>query len=127
MRNELADIGTFSAMIDGVARQTKLLALNAAIEAARAGEHGRGFGVVADEVGRLASETEQQTAQIRETIARDAQRDDRASRRAAETARDRASQSAADSDAGRPRSSGSERSSASSTASAGELAEDCGT
>jgi methyl-accepting chemotaxis protein len=69
-QGELQDIGSFSAVIDRVARQTKLLALNAAIEAARAGEHGRGFAVVADEVGRLASETATQTAQIAETVAR---------------------------------------------------------
>ncbi len=75
VRKELADIGTFSALIDGVARQTKLLALNAAIEAARAGEHGRGFAVVAGEVGRLATETGDQTAQIRETIERTRDRD----------------------------------------------------
>ena len=100
VRRELADIGTFSSVIDGVARQTKLLALNAAIEAARAGAHGRGFAVVAGEVGRLASETAQQTAQIRETIERTrVQMED--IQRAAEAARDRASQSAADTDAGR--------------------------
>ena len=68
--NELARIGEFSAIIDRVADQTRLLALNAAIEAARAGEHGRGFAVVADEVGRLAAQTGEQTAQIRETVQR---------------------------------------------------------
>ena len=122
VRKELADIGTFSSVIDGVARQTKLLALNAAIEAARAGEHGRGFAVVAGEVGRLASETAQQTAQIRDTIGR-TRVEMEAIQRAAEAARDRASQSAADSDEGRGALERIGMLVATSTESAGEIAE----
>jgi methyl-accepting chemotaxis protein len=49
------EVRSFVTLVQKLARQSKLLALNAAMEAARAGDHGHGFGVVAEEVRRLAA------------------------------------------------------------------------
>lgn len=67
------EIRAFVALVQKIARQSKLLALNAAMEAARAGEHGEGFTVVANEVRRLAASTseaaERTDAMMKELIA----------------------------------------------------------
>ncbi|MDY6973620.1 MAG: methyl-accepting chemotaxis protein, partial [Thermodesulfobacteriota bacterium] len=61
-------VGEIIATVDDIADQSNLLAVNASIEAARAGEHGRGFGVVAQEIRKLAEQSKQSTTAVRDIL-----------------------------------------------------------
>ncbi len=60
------DIVAKTSIIGDIAFQVNILALNAAVEAARAGVHGKGFGVVANEVGKLADRSKLAALEIDE-------------------------------------------------------------
>lgn len=64
------EISKITDLISNIAEQTTLLALNAAIEAARAGTAGRGFAIVADEVNKLAIESQTAARTINKILKR---------------------------------------------------------
>lgn len=61
-------IGQVTLLVKDISEQTHILAINSAIEAARAGEYGKGFTVVAQEIQKLAEETNSAMVQISELI-----------------------------------------------------------
>jgi CHASE3 domain sensor protein len=61
-------VGTVLDIVSELAEQTNILAINATIEAAGAGDAGRRFGVVAEEIRKLADRVAASTKEIRSMI-----------------------------------------------------------
>lgn len=66
--NAVKKIADASHSITEISSQTNLLSLNASIEAARAGDYGKGFGVVANEIGLLAQQSNTAATTINEIV-----------------------------------------------------------
>jgi hypothetical protein len=62
------EVQKFARTNEKIATHTNLLALNATIEAARAGEFGKGFAVVAQEVKSLATQSANNSKELRTTV-----------------------------------------------------------
>ncbi|TGM08647.1 ammonium transporter, partial [Leptospira barantonii] len=75
LESDIDDIGSSAKKVEGLVKllndiSTKLgmLSINASIEAARSGTSGKGFGVVAEEINKLASGTQESTKKATEIL-----------------------------------------------------------
>lgn len=55
-------------VMSNIARQTNLIGLNAGIESARVGEQGKGFAIVAQEIRKLATESQRASKEIESSL-----------------------------------------------------------
>lgn len=60
----IEEIAEKNSIISEISYQTKILSINASVEAARAAEFGKGFGVIAEQVKRLAEDTQTSASEI---------------------------------------------------------------
>jgi len=68
LKEKSESISTIINVINEIADQTNLLSLNASIEAARAGNAGMGFAVVANEIKKLAEESQDSAGKIKKIV-----------------------------------------------------------
>jgi len=68
LKNDMKHIEHIVDFVRNISKQTNLLSLNASIEAAKAGSAGNGFAVVADQVKKLANQTQESLNTISKVI-----------------------------------------------------------
>lgn len=68
LQSKIGEIDSIGSLLQEISDQSQLLGINAAIEAAHAAEHGRGFGVVANEIRKLASHSKESLVTVREKL-----------------------------------------------------------
>ncbi len=64
LTEQTSQIQEITTAVTDLSNQINLLSLNAAVEAVRAGEHGKGFGVVAQEIRKLADQSKRSAGRI---------------------------------------------------------------
>ncbi len=68
LNQQVNQIKTIANSVSDLANQTNMLALNAAVESVRAGTQGKGFGVVANEIRKLADQSKKSAEKINDLL-----------------------------------------------------------
>jgi hypothetical protein len=68
VNKDIVHVSDITTTIKKISQQSNILGINASIESARAGENGRGFGVVAEEIRKLAVTTNDSASTIEQDV-----------------------------------------------------------